>query len=117
MVIWRFLALARSGNAQTARSELASSGVAGDRAKWPAPIIDFLRGKTDANGLLAAAENADPKTRRGQVCEAEFYLAESYLIDNREREARELLERAKQGCPRDFTEYRGAVVELKRLGG
>jgi lipoprotein NlpI len=114
-IIWRYLAQSRSGEPELAKSELSEKLGALDKAKWPAPVIDFLLGKIDPDALLKAAEHPDAKTRRGQVCEAEFYIGEWHLLNLRHKEANVLLSRAEKNCPKGFVEYDGAVAELRRM--
>jgi lipoprotein NlpI/predicted aspartyl protease len=114
-IIWRYLAQSRSGKPELATSEFLAKLGTLDRAKWPVPIIDFLLGKSDPDALLRAAEHPDAETRRGQVCEAEFYVGEWYLLNLRLKEAGDLLSRAQKSCPKTFVEYDGAVAELGRM--
>jgi tetratricopeptide (TPR) repeat protein len=113
-VIWRYLALARSG-AGNPLSELSSASAVIDKQKWPAPVIELFVGRMQPEALLAAAENPDPKTRRDQLCEGRLYLGEWHLLNSRAREARPLLEQAQRSCPATFVEAKAAAMELKRL--
>ena len=46
-----------------------------DQMKWPWPVVSLLLGSTDADTVRAAAATAAAEpTRRGQACEADFYL-------------------------------------------
>jgi len=114
-IIWRYLAQSRSGKPELAKSELSEKSGPLDKAKWPVPVIEFLLGKSDPDALLKAAEHPDAGTRRGQVCEAEFYVGEWYLLNLRLKEAADLLSRAEKNCPKEFVEYEGAVAELRRI--
>jgi lipoprotein NlpI/predicted aspartyl protease len=114
-LIWRYLAQSRSGKPELAKSEFSEKLGALDKAKWPAPVIDFLLGKSDPDALLRAAEHPDAETRRGQVCEAQFYVGEWHLLNLRLKEASDLLSRAEKNCPKTFIEYEGAVAELRRM--
>ena len=114
-IIWRYLAQSRSGKPELAKSEFAAKLGPLDKARWPAPVIDFLLGKSDPDALLRAAEHPDAETRRGQVCEAEFYVGEWHLLNLRLKEASDLLSRAEKNCPKTFIEYEGAVAELRRM--
>jgi tetratricopeptide (TPR) repeat protein len=136
--LWRYLAVARTGNPSTA--ELQNAAKAFPPGAWPAPVVDFYLGKITADALRAAAGQGDPKARAGQQCEAEFYIGEFVLaqasgklikadqirpddpgqnlnrIDpERVKEARPMLARAAETCPPGFTERLGAVSELKRM--
>ncbi len=114
--IWMFLARARIGDVQGARAELSGVEAKPDDKAWPGAVTGFLLGRMDVNALLQAAEHQDAKVRAEQVCEAEFYAGQWELIQARANEARNRLQRATQGCPKNFLEYEGAVAELRRLG-
>ena len=135
--LWRYLAVARTGNTSTA--ELLNASGAFDAAAWPAPVVAYYLGKTSADAVRAAADKGDAQTRRGQQCEAEFYLGEFvlaqaagkidpgrikpdqpdqnlYALDPEAiRRAKPMLVRAAEICPAGFTERMGAVGELKRM--
>jgi lipoprotein NlpI len=85
--------------------------------KWPAPVIRLFLGETTPAAVLAAAaaEDPDPNTRRGQVCEANFYSGELALQQGAKGEAARLFRLAVAGCARDFVEGSAASAELKAL--
>ena len=86
--------------------------------KWPAPVIRVFLGQTTTAAVLAAAEDADAKTKKGQVCEANFYIGELALQQGANEEATRLFRLAAADCPRDsdFVEGPAAYAELKALG-
>ena len=43
---------------------------------WPAPVVRLFLGYLSPAETLAAAEDKDPNTKQGQVCEANFYSGE-----------------------------------------
>jgi lipoprotein NlpI len=65
---------------------------------------------------LAAADDSDAKTKKGEVCEANFYGGEFALLRGRKDEARHLLGLAADDCPKTFVEYYSAKAELKAFG-
>jgi tetratricopeptide (TPR) repeat protein len=134
--LWRYLAIARAGNTSTV--ELGNAARAFDASKWPAPVVAFYLGKTNADAVRAAAAQGDAQTRIGQQCEAEFYIGEFMLaqgsgkvtVDQNNpgqsdlksridpaalRAAKPVLSRAAEICPAGFTERMGAIGELKRM--
>jgi lipoprotein NlpI len=115
VLIWRYLSQSRSGDRKLAENDLWAKSASLDKTKWPAPVIDFLLGKNTPAELLQAAEHRDTQTRRGQVCEAEFYIGEWHLLNSRPREANSLLSSAERDCPKAFVQYPAAVAELKRI--
>lgn len=112
IILWVSLAKARMG--QDSSSELDQAAAMLKTSDWPMPVIDLYRGKLDAQAVLAAAK-ADPKSQRGRICEAQFYIAEQLLTQGRKSEAESLFKAATEGCPRSFVEYEGALAELAKL--
>jgi len=86
-----------------------------DMTKWPAPVIRLFLGQTTPAAVLASAEDPDPKTKQGQVCEANFYSAELALQQSAKQEAARLFRLAASGCPREFVEGHAANSELAAL--
>lgn len=96
-------------------SSLAQAVSRIDMTKWPAPIIRLFLGQTTPSAVLAAAADPNAETQRGQVCEANFYLAELALEQNAITEAARLFHLAAIDCPRDFVEGPAANAELTGL--
>jgi lipoprotein NlpI len=88
-----------------------------DMAKWPAPVIRLFLGETTPAAVLAAAEDPDPKTKQGQLCEANFYIGELALQQGAKEEAARLFRISATDCPREFVEGHSASAELEALGG
>ena len=86
-----------------------------DMTKWPAPVIRLFLGQTTPAEVLAAAEDPDANTKRGQVCEANFYNGEFALQRGMKDEAAQLFRLAAANCPRDFVEGPAAYAELRAL--
>jgi lipoprotein NlpI len=87
-----------------------------DMTKWPAPVIHVFLGQLTHEALLAAADNHDPKTEKGQVCEANFYSGELALQQGKKDEAARLFKLAANDCPKGLIEWAAASAELKALG-
>ena len=87
-----------------------------DMTKWPAPLIHVFLGQLTPEALLAAADNHDPKTKKGQVCEAIFYSGELALQQGKKDEAARLFKLAANDCPKGLIEWAAASAELKALG-
>lgn len=81
-------------------------------ADWPEPVMAYFVGRIDREKLFALAES-DPAKRVARECEARFYVAEKLVAEGKPAEARPLLEKVRESCPRDFLEYRSAVMELR----
>jgi lipoprotein NlpI len=87
-----------------------------DMDKWPAPVIQMFLGEATPAAVLAAANDPDPKTKRGQLCEAHFYSGELALREGNKDEAARLFRLAAANCPSEFAEGPSAKSELDALG-
>jgi lipoprotein NlpI len=97
-------------------SRLAAAAARLDMTEWPAPIVRMFLGELTSAAVLAAADDPDPLTRRGLLCEANFYSGELALVRGDVATARRLLETAARDCPLDYVEAAAAKAELKALG-
>jgi lipoprotein NlpI len=86
-----------------------------DMTKWPAPVIRLFLGETTPAAVLAAADDPDANTKRGQVCEANFYSGQLALQQGAKDEAARLFRLAAADCPRPFAEGPAASSELAAL--
>jgi lipoprotein NlpI len=87
-----------------------------DMTKWPAPVVRLFLGQTTPTELLAAADDPDADTKKGQLCEANFYIGELALQQGDKEEAARLFRLAAADCPREFVEGPSARSELAALG-
>jgi len=87
-----------------------------DMTKWPAPVIRLYLGQMTPAAVLAAADDPDAITKKGQVCEANFYSGELALQQSNKENAMQLFRLAAADCPKSFIECKGANEELKALG-
>lgn len=88
-----------------------------DMTKWPAPVIRLFLGQETPAAVLAAADDPDSETRKGQICEANFYSGEWALQRGSKDEAVRLFRLAAADCPQeDFVEGPAANAELNALG-
>jgi lipoprotein NlpI len=83
--------------------------------KWPAPVIRLFLGETTPAAVLTAADDPDANTKRGQVCEANFYSGELALQKGAKDEAAHLFRLAVEGCPSEFAEGPAGSAELNAL--
>ena len=65
---------------------------------------------------LPTSDNPDPVTKRGQVCEANFYTGELSLLHGDRDGATKLFAAAAADCPLNFGEWAWAGAELKAAG-
>ena len=82
---------------------------------WPAPVVRMLLGDLTLAQVLAAADDKDPTTRQGRVCQANFYGGELALSQDAREEAARLLRLAADACPPSEIERQSAAAELKAL--
>jgi lipoprotein NlpI len=87
-----------------------------DMNKWPAPVIYMFLGETTPAAVLAAADDPDPKTKRGQICEANFYSGQLALRQGDRAEAVRRFRLAAADCTHEFVEGGAAKSELTALG-
>jgi lipoprotein NlpI len=97
-------------------SRLAAAAKQIDMTKWPAPIVRLYLGQLTADAALTAADDSAANTKRGQVCEANFFTGEFMLQSGKKDEAAHLFRLAAADCPKDFGQYSAANAELKALG-
>lgn len=106
--LWRDLAERRN----KAPNHLAEAASELDMTTWPAPVVRHFLGKTTAEQTVAAAFDADEKTKRAQTCEANFYSGELALLKKDNKQAQRLLKLAADQCPPSFVESPAAIAEL-----
>ena len=116
VILFRYLAEAKIGNALAAARELEADSLKLDARRWPAPIIDFYLGRIEEKAMFAAANDPDPKIKNEKTCAASFHAGESRLFRAQVSAAIPLLRAAEKDCPADFYESHGAGAELRRLG-
>ena len=86
-----------------------------DMSKWPGPVIKLFLGELTGEAALAAADHADAKTKREQVCEVNFYAGEIAFLGGAKPEATRLFKLAAQECPSTWIEREAAHAELAVL--
>jgi lipoprotein NlpI len=98
-------------------SSLAQAAAHFNMSKWPAPVVRLFLGDATPADVLAAANDPDPVTRTGQLCEANFYNGEFALQQGDKQEAARLFRLAAAGCSHEFVEGASANSELAALEG
>jgi lipoprotein NlpI len=110
--LWRDIVDKRSNPASRLPQDISQI----DMTRWPAPAIRMFLGQMKPEAVLAAADNANAYTKRGQVCEANFYSGELALQQGAKDQATRLFRLTVAECPKDFIELHAANAELKTLG-
>ena len=100
--IWGYLARERMGEDGTAELVAKAAGV--KSTDWPYPVIELYLGRHSPADVLLA-----------ERCEAQFYNGEWQLLRGNRAAAATALQAAADICPKNFSEYKGALAELKRL--
>jgi lipoprotein NlpI len=98
-------------------SSLAQAAAHFNMGKWPAPVVRLFLGDATPADVLAAANDPDPVTRNGQLCEANFYNGEFALQQGDKQEAARLFRLAADSCSHEFVEGAAANSELAALQG
>jgi len=111
--LWLFLARKRGGNNDA--DDLLERDTRRIRAGWPAPVIALYMGRTNVESVNIAANGSDPAQRREMRCEADFYVAQSHIINGERPRALSLLQEIQRSCPKNLLEYEGAMAELRRI--
>jgi tetratricopeptide (TPR) repeat protein len=83
---------------------------------WPAPVIRLYFGQLTPEAVLAAADDANPRMKQQQVCEANYFTGELALQQGKADEANRLFALVAADCRKSLTAYAGATAELKVLG-
>jgi tetratricopeptide (TPR) repeat protein len=104
------------GQKSKLQSNLAQLSGKLDMTAWPAPVIRLFLGQSTPDAVMAATDDSDPVTRRGLVCEANYYAGEVALLHGRRDEAVNFFTAASADCPSRWTEWEAADAELKALG-
>jgi lipoprotein NlpI len=94
-------------------SRLADATAQIDMTKWPAPVIRLYLGQMTPEAVIAAADDPDPNTKKGNVCGANLYSGELALQQGSKTEAIRLLRLAVVDCPKSYIERAIANAELK----
>jgi tetratricopeptide (TPR) repeat protein len=114
MALWLHVVRQRSG--EDDGEEYAANAERLDQARWPYAVIAMFLGRLEPDDLVAAAKRADDEeARKGQLCEADFYLGLYQAEKGLTVAARRLFQSAIDRCPHDYTEYMVAQQELQRL--
>jgi tetratricopeptide (TPR) repeat protein len=105
--IWRYLARERAG--ENGAAELEAHAARLRSRDWPYPVVELYLGRRSPAEILSVA--SQPEER----CEAQFYTGEWHLLRGNRAAAATALQAAANFCSTDFSEYKGALAELKRL--
>jgi lipoprotein NlpI len=111
---WRYWAMAKSGQAQSATTKFASAlNVAADKRDWVDALLSFIAGRISDQDLLKAVEQKDEPLRQAQLCEAYYFMAEKQAQANDAAAANQLYQQTLDTRQAHLSAYRGAQFALK----
>lgn len=112
-----FIAQARAGDLDGAKSQLARHAEGGKAANWPRPIVDLFLGRGSVEAVEEAAKiAAQGKDIEGQRFDADFYIGQWALISGDEEAATLRLKSVYDSRLREYLEFDIARADLDSLG-
>lgn len=114
VVLWYAIAADRAGYLDQVK--LGTYVDALSSSDWPMPLLDLYRGTLKADVIHPTTRPSVAEKYAGQLCEADFYIAEWHIAHGGSDAAKPLIARAAAKCPHNFVEYGMAKVEAGRLG-
>ncbi len=111
-VLWLHLARMKAGTDDAV--ELQANTAKLNRTRWPAPVLDYVAGKSAADVVLAAAAKGDGAAL--QICEALLFLGQEDLNKGRKAEGVARLQTAQRDCGADTEEAHLIKADLARNG-
>ncbi len=112
-LIWLYLATARDGQPDKAQFEGQAATL--DLAKWPGQEIEFLRGSSTREALLAASHDENSYKEREQRCSAYFLIGQCELLRGDLLQAASSFRKATEFVATNCLEYLAAEAELHDL--
>jgi hypothetical protein len=86
-------------------------GLEANKNAWPAPVVRLFLRQIAPSAALAAAD----KERPFEVCEAQVFVGEWYLVEGSKADAERTFQSAAALCDKGTGNWRTATVELERL--
>jgi lipoprotein NlpI len=86
-----------------------------DLVQWPGAIVELYSGAVDAAAVIEALSKGVPNMRAGHKCEAYYYLAHYYLLQNDRDKAKALFNKAVATGAKSYLEYEFAVAYSLKL--
>ena len=105
--LYHYLSKSRSGS--DASSELLANAGLLDLKKWPGALIEVFLGRRGPAAAISVASGED------QLCEAQFFVAEFYMLSKNREAAIEAFKYAAKKCNFVAVERFLAISELARL--
>jgi lipoprotein NlpI len=83
--------------------------------EWPGAILKLYLGEVDADAVIEALSKGVPNMRIGHACEAYYYLAQYFLLQNDRQKALELFNKAVATKAKSYVEYEFALAYSLKL--
>jgi tetratricopeptide (TPR) repeat protein len=113
-VLWLHLARRRLGVDDAA--ELQTNTAKLDKAIWPAPLVSYFTGKSDAVQVLAQAAKGEGAAKATQTCEALLFLGQDDMTKGLKEDGLARLQSAQRTCAADTQEAHLIKADLQRAG-
>ncbi|MEM7012633.1 MAG: hypothetical protein AAF585_14245, partial [Verrucomicrobiota bacterium] len=116
--LFLFVFRSQLGETDAARTELADylkDRWTKDPKEWVGVIGDFLISKIEEKELFSAVHSNDSKVERSRRCEASYFAGIIHLLDGDKKNAADYFRKCIATEMSNFSEFRLARVELKRL--
>lgn len=83
--------------------------------EWPGAVLKLYLGEVDADAVISALAKGVPNMDAGHACEAYFYLAQYFLLQNDRSKALELFDKAVATNAKTYVEYEFALAYSLKL--
>ncbi|KPJ92824.1 MAG: hypothetical protein AMJ53_08620 [Gammaproteobacteria bacterium SG8_11] len=83
--------------------------------EWPGAILKLYLGEVEAEAIIDALSKGVPDMQVGHACEAYYYLAQYFLLQNDRQRALELFNKAVATNAKAFVEYEFALAYSLKL--
>jgi lipoprotein NlpI len=83
--------------------------------QWPGAILKLYLGEVEAEAVIDALSKGVPNMQIGHACEAYYYLAQYFLLQNNRQKALELFNKAVATQAKSYVEYEFALAYSLKL--
>ena len=112
-MLWLYLS--EKYNNRAAVTEVPQFSTKVNLDQWPGAILKLYLGEVDAETVTTALSQGVPNMDAGHICEAYFYLAQYFLLQNDKTKAAELFNKAVATKAKTYLEYEFAVAYSLKL--
>ncbi|WP_455211927.1 tetratricopeptide repeat protein [Kaarinaea lacus] len=112
-MLWLFLS--EKYNNRDAVSDVPKFSSKVNLDEWPGAILKLYLGEVEAEGIIEALSKGVPNMQIGHACEAYYYLAQYFLLQNDRQKALELFNKAVATQAKSYVEYEFALAYSIKL--